>query len=714
MAESSKPNRIVKMIDAVMKAAGGDYSIRIAASDNGDELERLGDAIRELIGHVKERADKCQRMEAALHENKEKYRRLKDNIPGMLYLFALHPDGSYSFPYVSPESRELFGIEPEDLMRDWTLVSSLIHPEDRERFNKSVKHSAKTLQPWREELRHIVNGEVRWYDCISRPERQPNGDILWDGIILEVTHRRRAEEALRENEKMFRVVSEMTSDCAVSFRVNPGGGVQREWRFGAYESISGYTEEELDKEGGMRGIAHPDDKAVVDESRRRSLSGESNSGEYRIVAKTGEVRWLQRYVRPIWDEAQGRVVRLVSAVRDVTETKRAEEEKARLEAQLFQAQKMESIGRLAGGVAHDFNNMLSVILGYAELIRNRLSGGDPLLKYVSQIEKAGGHSRDLTRQLLAFSRKQIIAPKPVRLNDLINETKKTLSRLIGEDVDLRFFPAKDLWMVNCDPSQVEQILVNLVVNARDAMPDGGALTIESANVRLDEDFCRKHVEAMPGEYVLFTVSDDGLGMDKETLSQIFEPFFTTKGMGEGTGLGLATVYGIVQQSGGFINVYSEPGLGTTFRIYFPRSMEEGEVREDDEEIPAASGGGTVLLVEDDEMVRDMTTVMLEALGYTVLVAGSPEDAVRFCGKREEPIDLLMTDVVMPGMNGAELRDRIEAIRPGIKVLFMSGYTSKVIVHHGVLEEGVNFLQKPFTMKDLARMVRAVITGRQSR
>jgi two-component system, cell cycle sensor histidine kinase and response regulator CckA len=387
-----------------------------------------------------------------------------------------------------------------------------------------------------------------------------------------------------------------------------------------------------------------------------------------------------------------------SFTRDITKRKQMEE-------QLMQARKMEGIGQLAGGVAHDFNNMLSVILGYAELIKARLPHNDPSVKGILEIEKAATHSRDITRQLLAFSRKQIIAPKPVDLNELITNTKTTLARLIGEDIDLRFYPGQDLWQIKFDPAQIDQILINLAVNARDALPDGGKLTIETANVSLDEAYSQNHHEFNPGHYVQLTVSDNGVGMDQATLAHIFEPFFTTKDVGEGTGLGLATIYGIVKQNDGDITVYSEPGLGTTFKIYFPKIVEDDEKVEEIKDAVEDAATGTILLVEDDEMVRGMTTAVLEALGYTVLVAETPLEAVTMCEKQDISIDLLVTDVVMPGMNGPELRDKIDAIRPGIKTLFMSGYTTNVIVHHGVLDDDMHFIQKPFTLKLLQQKIR---------
>ncbi|MBN2352845.1 MAG: response regulator [Spirochaetales bacterium] len=392
----------------------------------------------------------------------------------------------------------------------------------------------------------------------------------------------------------------------------------------------------------------------------------------------------------------------------LVEIKNGQEEKANLEQKLFQAQKMESIGRLAGGVAHDFNNMLNVILGYAELIRLDAPPRDQLLLHIGEIERAAGQARDVTRQLLAFSRKQIISPVSLDVNDLIGKNGETLARLIGEDIDLRFFPGADLWRVKLDPSQLNQIVFNLAINARDAMPDGGKLTIETANASLDETYCRDHPGYNPGDYVRLTVSDNGIGMDRETISHLFEPFFTTKEVGKGTGLGLATVYGIVKQNGGFINVYSEPGQGTSLHIYFLKDSGAAPATAKPEAKMMPAGEGVIILVEDDEMVRSITAIELEKLGYQVLPLKSPEDALSAFRQRKPAFKLLITDVIMPGMNGIELKTQIAALQPGIKVLFMSGYTANTIVHHGVLDKKLHFLQKPFTLEELARKVREAI------
>ena len=386
-------------------------------------------------------------------------------------------------------------------------------------------------------------------------------------------------------------------------------------------------------------------------------------------------------------------------------------ERRALEQQLRQSQKMEAIGRLAGGIAHDFNNLLMVISGYSEFLLERL-GPDPTLRGPAQeIATAAERATSLTRQLLAFSRKQMLAPKVVDLNGVVTENLKMLTRLIGEDIDLVMIPGEELWPVKADPSQIEQVILNLAVNARDAMPQGGKLTIETQNVTLDESYARLHAPLKRGEYVMLAISDTGVGMDQETQSRIFEPFFTTKGP-KGTGLGLSTVYGIVKQSGGYVWVYSEPSKGTAFKVYLPRVTELGDMAAD--AVPAAQttqapqAGETILVVEDETNLRRLTRQFLENQHYTVLEAADGAAATQICVAHQGTIHLLLTDVIMPGMNGRELAKRISEIRPNIKVLYMSGYTENAIGHNGTLDAGVTLLQKPFTLHALKAKVREVL------
>ena len=379
--------------------------------------------------------------------------------------------------------------------------------------------------------------------------------------------------------------------------------------------------------------------------------------------------------------------------------------------QLIHSQKMESVGRLAGGVAHDFNNMLGVILGHTELALQRLDASHPLYKSMQNIRKAADRSADLTKQLLAFARKQTVAPKVLSLNKTVAGMLDMLQRLIGENINLSWIPEPNIGNVRIDPSQIDQILANLCINARDAIADTGSISIQTGNITIDETTAADKIEALPGRYVMLAISDSGCGMDAETLSHLFEPFFTTKGVGEGTGLGLATVYGIVKQNNGFIDVQSEVGSGTTFKIFLPCCDLEKEQPTDNKDATTLRGIETVMLVEDETMILAMTTTMLEELGYQVFAYTSPGAAISFAKQYSDDIHLLLTDVIMPEMNGHDLVNHVRLRFPELKCLFMSGYTSNVIAHHGVLDEGVCFIQKPFTRNDLSQKIRdALVHG----
>jgi CheY-like chemotaxis protein len=383
-----------------------------------------------------------------------------------------------------------------------------------------------------------------------------------------------------------------------------------------------------------------------------------------------------------------------------------------MEEQLSQGQKLEAIGRLAGGVAHDFNNMLGVIIGHAELALERLNPELPLFSDLQEIRKAAEHSADLTRQLLTFARQQTVTPKVLDLNETVQAMYKMLGRLIGENIELTFLPGEGLWRVKVDPFQIDQILANLCVNARDAISGVGQVTIQTLNSTIDKTYGASHMEVAPGQYVQLCVSDTGCGMDKETVDRLFEPFFTTKEMGKGTGLGLATVYGIVKQNNGFINVYSEPGQGSAFKIYLPRHEDPpGQMQQQALTAPAVSGHETILVVEDELSILNMATAMLERYGYRVLCALTPTEAVRLATEHAGEIHLLITDVVMPEMNGRDLAQKLIALCPQIKCLYMSGYTGDIIAEHGLLDAGILFIQKPFSMQALGAKVREALDGK---
>ena len=400
-------------------------------------------------------------------------------------------------------------------------------------------------------------------------------------------------------------------------------------------------------------------------------------------------------------------------VRDISERQRTEEEKRKLQLQLVQAQKMDSIGRLAGGVAHDFNNMLGVILGHAEMALEDISPQHPLFTNLQEIRKAAVRSGDLTRQLLAFARKQTVAPRVLDLNPTVEGMLNMLRRLIGENIELVWRPGRAPAIIRMDPSQIDQILANLCVNARDAIAGTGRITIATETVSFDPAFCAGHPGHLPGDFVRLAVEDNGGGMDTETLQHLFEPFFTTKETGKGTGLGLATVYGIVQQNHGFILVDSAPGQGATFKIHLPRHAAAGPESASAPSLPPARGHETILLVEDEPILLTMTCLMLEQLGYQVLAAATPAEAVRLAEQNAGRIQLLVTDVVMPEMNGRDLVQTLLAANPGLKHLYMSGYTADIIAHHGALDPKVNFIAKPYSPADLARKIREALAGPDS-
>ena len=514
--------------------------------------------------------------------------------------------------------------------------------------------------------------------------------------------------ALSQQEAVLRKLSESEERFRALHNASFGGiaihdqGLILECNRGLSE-ITGFSLDELIGMNGLSLISDDMRETVVE----NITAGYEKPYEVTGIRKNGETYPLRLEARNI--PYRGKYVRVVE-FRDITESKRAEKEKENLEGQLRQAQKMESVGRLAGGVAHDFNNMLGVILGHAEMAMDVLDPALPIHGDLQEIRKAAERSADLTRQLLAFARKQIVAPRVLDLNETVESMLAMLRRLIGENIDLAWLPGKNLGAVKVDPSQIDQVLANLCVNARDAITGTGKLTIETGAATFDDAYCAVHAGFVPGEFVLMAVSDDGCGMDAETRANLFEPFYTTKGVGEGTGLGLAMVYGMVKQNDGFINVYSEPGQGTTIKIYLPRHRgRAGQIRE---KSPAESdnlGIETVLLVEDEPAILNMTRQMLQRLGYTVVAAATPGDAIRLAREGAGQIDLLMTDVVMPEMNGRDLAKNLLSLYPDLKRLFMSGYTANVIAHHGVLDEGVHFIQKPFSKADLAVKIREVLS-----
>jgi two-component system, cell cycle sensor histidine kinase and response regulator CckA len=605
----------------------------------------------------------------------------------------------------------LFGFEPGGFEGTYAGLERRIHPDDVPYVKQAMAIAEETRTSFAGEFRVIWPDEsICWLSGRGEYSYSESGEpVRVHGAVADVSERKRAERALHKSEEVLRQ----------AVRVSNIGIFDHDHRFDPFyaspelRAIEGWSPDEPCTLEKYYEHIHVDDRERIREAVRRAHDPAGDGlfdVEHRLVLPDGSIHWTSTRSQTFFagEGAARHPVRTVGAVRDITEQKQAEEEQKKLEKQLFEAQKMESIGRLAGGVAHDFNNMLTVILGCAALAKSAPS--DAHLKYLEEIEKAANRSREMVWQLLGFSRRQTVNPKPANLNNLLADMEATLARLIGEDIELRFLPDPDLWTALLDPSQIDQILLNLVVNARDAMPNGGRLTIQTVNVELSEEQSRMQVGSKPGQYVAMAISDNGIGMSKDTMEHAFEPFFTTKEPSKGTGLGLAMVYGIVQQNGGFLSAHSELGSGSTFVIYLPRTRGESEVAVQTVSPLAIAGTGTILLVEDDELVRQVTTAALESIGYTPLVATGPEEALRLCAQPGAEIQLILTDVVMPGMTGAELRDQARAILPQIKTLFMSGYTSNVIAEHGVLKKGVHFIQKPFSIEELRKKIAETLSS----
>jgi PAS domain S-box-containing protein len=518
----------------------------------------------------------------------------------------------------------------------------------------------------------------------------------------------RVRRQLLESQKLFHLIGENAEDLIAV--VDAAG--QRLYNSPSYEKVLGYTSEELKATPGLEQI-HPDDRVkVMDAAKEASRSGKGHMVEYRFRHKDGTWRVLESTASAVRN-AKGETEELVIVNRDITERKKAEEVLRLKDEQLKQSQKMEAVGRLSGGIAHDFNNLLGVILGYSDVLEMKLAETDPLRKHAIEIKKAGQRAASLTRQLLAFSRQQVLQPKILDLNGVVADIGKMLQRMIGEDIELVTSLDPNLGKVKADQSQIEQVIMNLAVNARDAMPDGGKLVIQTSNVELGEDVVASQPYVRPGTHVLLSVTDSGMGMDEATLAHIFEPFFTTKEKGKGTGLGLATVYGVVKQSGGYVWVDSRPGKGASFKIYLPvavKPIQEPVVEKVVENSPR--GSETILLVEDEESLRALISDLLGQAGYNVLVATCGVQAIDIAEKFKGPIHLMLSDVVMPGIGGPAIAKKLESTRPDMKIMFMSGYIEFHAGENGGLPAGTELLQKPFTNDSLIRQVAKVLKVRE--
>jgi PAS domain S-box-containing protein len=667
---------VVTMLDA-----NGENQLRLVTTELNGRIALLEKKLLEK-----------ERGREALQDSEKRYRRLFESAKdGILILDA----GTGKVVDVNPYLLKLLGYSYDAFLGQhiWEVGVFKDIAESKEAF--------KTLQD-SEYVRYddlpleTIDGRPIAVEFVSNVYLVDNSKVIQCNI-RDITARKRADA---EHKRLMTAIDQVGE---VIIMTDAQGGIQ--FVNPAFERTTGYSRE--DAIGQNVSILRSSEQ---DESFYRNLWDTLRGGrvwEGRITnkRKDGALYIDETTITPVRDPSSGMIVNYVAVGRDISEH-------LRLSAQLQQAQKMEAVGRLAGGVAHDFNNMLSVIIGHANLALIGLDPVQPLHANLDEILKAAERSADLTRQLLAFARKQTIAPKVLDLNETVTGMFKMLKRLIGVAIELNWQPGNDLWTVKMDPSQIDQILTNLCINASDSIAGVGKITIETGNNVVDEGYCAHNPGFVPGEYVRLTVGDNGCGMDKKTLAHIFEPFFTTKAVGMGTGLGLSTVYGAVKQNNGFINVYSEPGLGTTFAIYLPRFMDKSaQAPTDSVTASAQRGQETILLVEDEPSILNVVTMLLTRQGYTVLAANAPDEAIRLAGEHIGEISLLMTDVVMPGMNGRDLAEKLLSLNPRLQCLYMSGYTADIIAHHCVLDGKVHFIQKPFTMTDLAAKVREVLDSK---
>lgn len=643
---------------------------------------------------------------------------------------------------VNTQAEKLFGYQRNELVNQTLeiLIPARFRKQHHEHRNQFAAHPhARSMGSGAEFVARRKDGSEFPADINLSPVKTEEG-VLIVSSVRDITERKQNEEIARQNAELrIKLAEENTQLAAAKLQLQIVADRQETERNIAQQRVllqsilDSWTDAVIvaDTSGKIilrnpQGIQYTAGAALEEVNERypetlglfksdcvtlfkveelplsRALAGQfTNELELFVRPPSGgEPRWMLAVAAPLFN-AEGGMQGGVVFLRDITARKQ-------LEQQLRQAQKVEAVGQLAGGIAHDFNNLLAVIIGYSEIIEDRLGKSDPLSAKAGQITAAGKRAAALTRQLLAFSRQQVLEPKILDLNAIVDDTNRMLQRLIGENIQLVTNTSPELGRVKADRGQIEQVIMNLAVNGRDAMPQGGKLTITTANTEMDKVYACQHPGAVAGRYVMLVVSDTGCGMDIKTQAHIFEPFFTTKGPGKGTGLGLSTVYGVVKQSGGYVSVYSELGRGTTFRIYLPRTDEPLKSVPGKDGSKTARGWETVLVVEDAQPLRELARELLEGYGYKVLEAANGADAIRVVEKLQEPIHLLLTDVVMPGMDGRKLADHIINIHPKIKVLYMSGFTDDAIVHHGVLDSGVALLEKPFTKDSLTRKVREVL------
>jgi two-component system cell cycle sensor histidine kinase/response regulator CckA len=681
-------------VEAQLSLLGRDWSV---------EAQPLRDA-GAIVGVLVLAVDvtEVKRAEGTLREAEVRYRRLVEHLPLVTYVNAMRDDSFTE--WISPQIEELLGYPIEDWLHNPRMFPSVLHPDDRERVLDEIRLTRETGEPFRSEYRvRAQDGRTVWvYDETVTAHDDDGRPLFRQGVLLDVTERKEAEEALRAADTRYRALVEQLP--LVVFTNLPGRDVRTSYISPQVERTLGYSVDDWLADTSLyERLVHPADRErVLEEVGRSREQGTRFSADFRMIARDGRTVWIHEECERVQDE-HGDTLFSQGVWLDITAQKELEE-------QLRHAQKMDAIGRLAGGVAHDFNNLITAMTGYADLLLESLPPKDVRRFDVEQIGIAARRAAGLTQQLLAFSRKQVLHLQVLDLNEVVAAIDLMLRRLIGEDVRLASDLQPGLGRVRADLGQLEQVIVNLAVNARDAMPRGGKLTLETSEVELDEAYARERAEAVPqGRYVTLAVTDTGHGMDAETIQSVFEPFFTTKEAGRGTGLGLATVYGIVTQSGGHIDVTSAPGSGTTFRIYLPRVEDEAAPLPTEPAREAARGSETILLVEDEVMLRTLIRQQLERRGYTILEASTAADALALAGSHEQPIDLLLTDVVMPELSGFEVAAQVEAERPETRVLYITGYSERAV--DDGLGDREDILPKPFTMDELACRVRDVLDAR---
>ncbi len=683
----------------------------IITEDNGERrtVNSIGELLRDNTGKpVKIEGviiDITQRKksETALRESEERFRRAIDGSPMPIMIY----DQNGQVLQLSIGWTELSGYKLEDIptLPDWTEKAYGERTDIQKEYIDdlfNIDHSANNGE-W---TIRTKDGSTRIWEFQTTPlGKCSRGNRILLSMASDVTERKQVEEALRKSEGRYRKLFE---NAPFPYQSLDGNGCLLEANRRWLDHLGYKRDEVIGK--SFAEFLHPDWQDHFRENFTQFKSiGEVLGVEFQLKKKDETYIWVSFDGKISKDHRTGNFLQTHCIFTDISEQKKLQDKVNMQQEALHQAQKLESVGRLAGGIAHDFNNMLSIILGYTDLALEKLEPNNPLYGDMEEIYHAGMRSAELTRQLLAFARQQTVAPKVLNLNDNIGNMIKMLRHLIGEDIDFAWMPGTKLWSVKIDPSQLDQILANLCVNARDAITDVGKVTIETKNISFDEAYCAVHTEFLPGEYIMLAVSDDGCGIAPEALDQIFEPFFTTKKIGQGTGLGLSTVYGIVKQNNGFINVYSELGKGTTFKVYFSRHVAEASVVTNATALETPlSQGETILLVEDDPSILKLGIKILENLGYKILSTTKSQDAKKIAEEYDGEIDLLITDVVMPEMNGRELSEQLQLLYPQLKILFMSGYTANVIAHRGVLDEGISFISKPFSPKEIALKIREVL------